>query len=54
LGEKTAENLFLGFGCWRKRNFAKVSDKRFLFCINGIFIVKNANWVIILKYIIID
>jgi len=25
LGEKTAENLFLGFGCWRKRNFAKVS-----------------------------
>ena len=22
---ETAENLFLGFGCWRKRNFAKVS-----------------------------
>ena len=29
-------------------------DKRFLFCISGIFIVKNANWVIILKYIIIN
>ena len=24
-GRETAENLCLGFGCWRKRNFAKVS-----------------------------
>ncbi|EIG27744.1 hypothetical protein HMPREF1051_2904 [Neisseria sicca VK64] len=28
MGEKTAENLFLGFGCWRKRNFAKVSSRQ--------------------------
>jgi len=27
LGAKTAENLFLGFGCWRKGFFAKVSGK---------------------------
>jgi len=26
LGAKTAENLCLGFGCWGKRNFAKVSS----------------------------
>ena len=26
MGEETAEKLFLGFGCWRKRNFAKVSN----------------------------
>ena len=26
MGAKTAENLCLGFGCWGKRNFAKVSN----------------------------
>ena len=28
--EKTAENLCLGFGCWRKGFFAKVSIRLFL------------------------